>query len=187
MTGGRLDVFVRWELQAIEYFTLTAYAAFRHKSTAENRTGLTDEGLLSEAALESGGVGFALESGLYLLNSFVDMFLMIVGNRSRGEPATLNEITLNASRKHCVKEIEKAYGFSPVSVAGWDAVEVVRKSVNALKHKAGIEFISECGGTFEIVSVQISEDLMRTYIKQVREWSLKVIEKAEGHPLKIET
>jgi hypothetical protein len=187
MSRGHLDVLVLWELQAIEYYTLTTHAAFQRKLTTENGTGLTDEGLLSEAGLERCGVGLALESGLNLLNSFVDMFLLAVGNRSRGEAATLNAATLNASRKHWIEEIEKAYGFSPASIPGWEAVEAVRKSVNILKHKGGIDFISEKGGVFATASVQISEELMRTYIKQIREWSLRVTQKAEGRPLKIET
>jgi hypothetical protein len=155
------DVLLRWEKENIEYF-ITVNLEFYTNLINNAKIGYPELPYLDERTNAIGSFRYFKNSILYELNALVELYL--VWAAAEGALAT-KKTNLLSTRAKASNILLKKYNIDISNIPGFDNIRVLYKTVNALKHRGGIDFpksINILGSTvleFKTVELDFEEIL----------------------------
>jgi hypothetical protein len=112
---------------------------------------------------------YALEAVAHLLNALVDDSLLTLANIARETDVSIAD--MQRSRGTLLREVEEALQTKAGLHPGWDDVERVRKEVNALKHRGGLNWsIHPTLGVIAADRIRYSEETLWERLSGVQAW-----------------
>lgn len=171
---NKSDILLNWEIETIEYYFqngLTYYSTLLQKKFKENA-----EQIIGEKEYASGSFQYFRRSVLYELNALIEQWIL-TASTNYGD--FFDNKNLKRSRANSVKILKQKYNIELEKISGFTEVELIRTTVNSLKHRGGFDFTDYSKGLPEFKTVnddiQHLTVLMKAAIKFIKELIAVVI------------
>ena len=147
-------ILLDWEIATIDYYFKNGLLHFHEllqKDFPEK-----EELIIGERDYAIGSFRYFRRSVLYELNALIENWLLYA---SSTDGDFFDNNNLRRSRGNSVKFIKQKYDIELEKINGFDKVEMVRVTVNSLKHRGGFDFTDYSKGIpeFKIVNDDIEQ------------------------------
>jgi len=162
------DILLNWEIETIEYYFANG---LKYYTDLMKKDFPNDEGkFIGEKDYVIGSFQYFRRSVFYELNAMIEQWLL---NASSNDGEFFDNKNLRRTRAKSVQIIKEKYKIELNDISEFENVEVIRKTVNSLKHRGGFDMTDFSKGIPEFKSVKddIShlETLKNSAIKFIRE------------------
>jgi len=174
----RIDIWIKWELDTIRYFMdvlLPQLDDCTKQALTEGDTGFGNDGSLSKQNLALGARQIVLKAVLYELNALTEYLLLAFANRALPPGESLTPEAMRRSRSVLVRTIEQFYEIQLSGLPGYQMIDELRETVNALKHRGGLG-LPEPGpmGIPVLTNPEISQEKVELYLRATRDFLLSL-------------
>ena len=160
------DILLKWELDTIEYYFhngLNYYTELIQGEFSEDPNHIIG---VKEYAI--GSFKYFRRSVLYELNALIEQWLLIASSE---DGQFFHNQNLKRTRSNTVKTIKQKYVIELDKISGFHGTEMIRKTVNSIKHRGGFDFTDYSKGIPEFKSVK--DDI--EHLKELKDSAFKFL------------
>ncbi|AOW18407.1 hypothetical protein LPB03_13505 [Polaribacter vadi] len=158
----KANILLQFEIDTIEFYFQNSHLYFQN--LIQKKSLIDKNEPFSEMDKVIGSFQYFRRSILYELNAMIEHWLLIASS-PYGE--FFDNKNLKRTRTNSISIIEKKYSLELKNMQGYDEVEIIKNSVNGLKHRGGFNFTDYSLGIPEFRS--INDDI--EHIKKLKNQS----------------
>ena len=159
------DILLNWEIETIEYYFANG---MNHYSNLLKKDFVDDGKIIGEKEYLAGSFQFFRRSVFYELNSMIELWLL---NASTEDGEFFENKNLKRTRAKSVQIIKEKYKIELNQISEFENVEIIRKTVNSLKHRGGFDLTDFSKGIPEFKSVK--DDI--NHLKTLKDSAIKFL------------
>ena len=160
------DILLDWEINTIDYYFQTGLSYY--SDLLQERFPENEESIIGEKEYAIGSFQYFRRSILYELNALIEHWLLYA---STNEGDFFDNSNLKRSRASSDKIIKQKYNIELEKISGFKEVELIRETVNSLKHRGGFDFTDYSKGIPEFKTV--NDDIER--LKVLKDAAIRFI------------
>lgn len=174
------NILLNWEIETIEYYFANG---LKYYSNLIKKDFSDDGKIIGEKEYVVGSFQYFRRSILYELNAMIEQWLLYASSID-GE--FFDNKNLKRTRAKSVQIIKERYKIELSNISEFENVEMIRRTVNALKHRGGFDFTDFSKDIPEFKSVKDDirhlETLKNSAIKFIKELiaTILLIDKREN-------
>jgi hypothetical protein len=159
------EILLNWEIDTLEYYFANG---MNYYSKLLQNDFVDDGKIMGEKEYLSGSFQFFRRSVFYELNSMIELWLL---NASTKDGEFFDNKNLKRTRAKSIQIIKERYKIELNQISEFENVEIIRKTVNSLKHRGGFDLTDFSKGIPEFKSVK--DDI--NHLKILKEAAIKFL------------